>query len=206
MDQSDRFDFIRYGNGDFLTPSDGSFLVVAKVNWDEGGDTLHVGAMNADELQAHYSAHASKPRRLSYRWNTRKCSYIKEIPSSDANEMRLSFSACVLPFFVILTCLCDGFHRRLRTKCLALHTVGVAVNEAKRTWTSLVVFLSLLDWRLFSCPSVILGVPTSTNSTRLKVQSLRASLMRHFAVSSLVGYTSATGVEDKTSQKSPVNS
>merc|ERR1711933_235501 len=82
--------------------------------------------------------------------------------------------------------------RRLRTKCMGLHTVGVAVNEAKRTLTSLVVFLSLPDWRLCSCPSVILGVPTSTNSTRLKVQSLRASLTRHFAVSSLVGFTSAT--------------
>ena len=40
-----------------------------------------------------------KPHRLSYGWNTRKCSYIKAIASSDANEVRLSFSACVLPFF-----------------------------------------------------------------------------------------------------------
>jgi len=60
-----------------LTPSDESFLVVAKVKGKDSRDTLHVGALNTSELQVHCSAHANEPRRLSYGWNTRMCSYLE---------------------------------------------------------------------------------------------------------------------------------
>ena len=188
-----------------MTPSDGSFLVVAKVNGDDDGNTLHVGALNTNELQAHYSAHASEPCRLSYGWKHRKCSYLKEMPPPDANEVRLSFSTCVLPFFVILTCLYGGFRRRTGTKRPALHTVGVAAKETKRTLTSLGMCFTVLDWRLCCCPPVIPLVMSSTKSTRWKVQSLPASLTKHFAVSFLVGFTSATRVAASTSQEATVH-
>ena len=91
MKDRSRFDFVRHGNGDYLTPSDGSFLVVAKVNEDDDGKTLRVGALDTNELQAHFCAHACEPRRLSYGWNSRKCSYLKEIAPLDASDVRLSF-------------------------------------------------------------------------------------------------------------------
>ena len=96
----DRFDFVRHNDGEFLTPSDGSFLVVAKVKGKDLRGTQRVGALNTSELQAHYSAHANEPRRLSYGWNTRKCSYLEELAPLDEDEVHLSFSKCIVSVFV----------------------------------------------------------------------------------------------------------
>ena len=137
MDQSDRFDFIRYGNGDFLTPSDGSFLVVAKVNGYDGGNILHVGALDANELQAYYSAHASEPRRLSYGWKSRKCSYLKEMVPPDANEVRLSFLHVLYPFLSSSPAFMVGFtdvsiQRVDSIQSVRHHTLLVWLREKRR--------------------------------------------------------------------------
>ena len=75
-DPEKAFRFVRHGNPEFLIPNDGSTIVVAKVQGRTSNGSVLVGALDNNELQAHFAKYESCPHKLNYKWRARPCSYL----------------------------------------------------------------------------------------------------------------------------------
>ena len=94
------FDFVRHGNPKILIPNDGSRIVVAKVQGRTSNGSVLVGALDSNELQAHFAKYESCPHKLNYKWRARPCSYLVR-RSLDPTDPVVSLSQFSFLWYVI---------------------------------------------------------------------------------------------------------
>jgi len=88
------FRFVRHGNPEFLIPNDGSTIVVAKVQGRTSNGSVLIGALDSNELQAHFAKYESCPHQLNYKWRCRPCSYLVRISDPNPPDFVPHFEVC----------------------------------------------------------------------------------------------------------------